>query len=1243
MDYQYNLIFYGSENGTFAHRIESDSDKAILKVVINGVDKYLDNYHNASNTIQFNGIRPEYEDNADNTGYAIHFSISAADKYTIARWGMWNAMIIQAYKLETDNQTDNSYYAMAGTDLSNKNNWNTSTDGTGDSPSSFAEDGVNFVVQNNPTATLSSALDITGTGSKLVIEGNNTITVAGSVNALSFAGITVDDGATINFSGNSNPMNITIGSDGLVLKGNSTLDIGDNNLIINGTGTINKNGETGKLASSGGSITLNSATDLGSNLYFDGTNNTVQDLTLNTNQAAITNLMSTLKVKDIVKLNSGELNTAGGDLVLMSYPGGTAPDGTGPARLAKVEDNASFTGNLTMQRYWERSQYGYYYIGTPIQNQTVSDWIGEFWIQGTNTQIPGAWTNISTYDETTGTWTRLSTDSDPILPGQGVSAFMFNSNFSDGFIRYDNTGVPVIGDFSFPLTYTASLGANAGWNLISNPYPSDIDWNLINWTTPDPNSISNVGGAIYVWDGQNSQYESWVNGTGDPINKIASGQGFFVRTTGSNPKLIISEDIKIDEQATFMRKAKPQVLELDLTNQEGKYDKAYVSFIKGASPHFDPLYDALKLHGTFVNLSSLDLDENEMAINSLPLDSGGYDIPLNISVAKGGSHTLAFKGMDGFEHGTNLFFVDKEKGLTKKIEDGFQYTFDIPSSATGNSEVNDRFMIVSKPPIMVKASNAKGLVGKTIEVPVTVDDFDDIVGAQFAISWDTAALGYVDVNTFNLPGMSKTNFGTGNSKNGSLSFVWEKSDAQATSLPKGTALFTISFRIKNGQQPSSKVRVDDSVLKPEFYDHDLNSINYQSKDGTVVAKHLFALSGKVLNLRGAPIENAGITITSDSVVTHRSQPDGQYYFDVVQDDGLKIEINKNPGEKNSVSVLDVLLAKRKLLGIRDFDVPLQSVAADINHSGTVDVMDLAMMNKMILGEPLPEGTDRSMKFMLVKQDSGMVQYFNNGTNLSFGQPMNTLNILGTYPGDIDTGLNGNRKGDGQGVAFNVELQDRAGSPNDEIDIPIEVNNFNNIAGYQFTVNWDSKAMQLLGTTNNELENQFNDVMGSQGKLSVIWSDDNGSGVQLKNGSTIITLRFKITGDKLETTKLNVDSSIIPGLAVTGDLSEYSIGKATSNIYIEDPSRQNYLIKGYPNPFDNETIIGFVLSQKQMVGISVINSLGQVVDHVKQEFDRGLNHWDWKLDERNLSALGPGIYYVQVEGSTIFDAIRIVKK
>ncbi len=71
----------------------------------------------------------------------------------------------------------------------------------------------------------------------------------------------------------------------------------------------------------------------------------------------------------------------------------------------------------------------------------------------------------------------------------------------------------------------------------------------------------------------------------------------------------------------------------------------------------------------------------------------------------------------------------------------------------------------------------------------------------------------------------------------------------------------------------------------------------------------------------------------------------------------------------------------------------------------------------------------------------------------------------------------------------------------------------------------------------------------------------------------------------------------------------------------------HAIQNYPNPFNGSTRIGFSLTEKEIVSLTVVNILGEVIDVLisKKKLDAGSYEVEWSA--RNISS---GIYFYKID-------------
>ncbi len=326
--------------------------------------------------------------------------------------------------------------------------------------------------------------------------------------------------------------------------------------------------------------------------------------------------------------------------------------------------------------YKQKINKGWSFLGSPLQGQTLAY---------LNVTIPLGFgeksQSIYEYDGTKTVlngWVKSSGLTEAYATGKGFR--VYSQTTTD--LKLD--GTPFVGSKNMNVTFDPSGYNGGGWNLIANPYFSEIDWRLVT-------NKANMNEAIYIWNPNAGSYSSYVNNEqtngGSPL--VQMGQAFFVKASGPSPKLIIEETSKpiSPTYAPFFRtsatSAKLRIVLND--NVEKLTDELIFSEVEGATNKFDTQFDAYKLPGTFINISTKSSDGEDLSINSLQELTGSY--PLQVSAARTGKFSFSFKNVETLE-GTSAYLIDKLLGKEVEITNETEYEF-----TTNITEIADRFRV----------------------------------------------------------------------------------------------------------------------------------------------------------------------------------------------------------------------------------------------------------------------------------------------------------------------------------------------------------------------------------------------------------------------------------------------------------------------------------------------------------------------------------------------------------------------
>ncbi|GAA3926113.1 DUF4394 domain-containing protein [Hymenobacter algoricola] len=401
-----------------------------------------------------------------------------------------------------------------------------------------------------------------------------------------------------------------------------------------------------------------------------------------------------VRVQRVLQLNGSV--SSNGNLTLLSNATGTAH---------VVNSGGVVTGNAAVQRASTATGItGYRHYSAPVTGSSVADLatagfspqVNPAYNTAPDPSLVTPFPTVFSYDETrvttSGNPAPLDFDKGFLSPGSTGEALTVTRGYTVNipgaetvdFVGTLNDGAYVAGGLS------RGSQTESGWQLLGNPYPSPIDWDLVGRT--------NVDGAVYVFraSGQyDGTYSSYVAGSGGVginggTDAIASGQGFFVRVTtpnSANGQVSFANSVRLMAYANplFQRSTavSAPLVRLDLRAATGPADEAVVYFEGSATPGFDSALDAYKLlaGGTPVLASQVNAT-TRLSINALPaLTATDRVIDLHVAADQAGTHTLRAVELLNLPAGTFAYLRDAQTGTVVDLAAQPQYTCQLAAGA----------------------------------------------------------------------------------------------------------------------------------------------------------------------------------------------------------------------------------------------------------------------------------------------------------------------------------------------------------------------------------------------------------------------------------------------------------------------------------------------------------------------------------------------------------------------------------
>ena len=351
---------------------------------------------------------------------------------------------------------------------------------------------------------------------------------------------------------------------------------------------------------------------------------------------------------------------------------------------------------------------------------------------------------------------------------------------------------------------------------------------------------------------------------------------------------------------------------------------------------------------------------------------------------------------------------------------------------------------------------------------------------------------------------------------------------------------------------------------------------------------------------------------------------------------IKVTKNFEGTKTNGVTALDIALVQSHILQKNLFNSPYKIIAADVNGDGTVSVLDIVYIKRLILGiDTSFTKTSTGAKRLWVFVDSSYKypdttkpfpikdSIICTGTNLN-----NThQTFIGCKLGDVNWDWNPAVSKPQFNTNNVVELYYSSDIIQllDKVIIPIKVKNFKEMLGMQFTISFNATVLQWQGIGNNPLGIETGTNHANDGSVSFLWVDTKNVIKTLEDGSVLVELVFNKVGNCINQ-QLDLNSSVTTIAAYDKDDNFHNIVMNPSLITIADFVSESW--KVVPNP----TVSGMIriqmhLKESKSILFKLIDVTGKVLFVHRNEGVKGDN----TLILKSASQIPNGIYFIQALG------------
>ncbi|MCB0666045.1 MAG: T9SS type A sorting domain-containing protein, partial [Saprospiraceae bacterium] len=375
--------------------------------------------------------------------------------------------------------------------------------------------------------------------------------------------------------------------------------------------------------------------------------------------------------------------------------------------------------------------------------------------------------------------------------------------------------------------------------------------------------------------------------------------------------------------------------------------------------------------------------------------------------------------------------------------------------------------------------------------------------------------------------------------------------------------------------------------------------------------------GNIATEAGTMIEQVEVMVSGENVAASISTgADGAYNFDIPMGTLINIEPRKDINDINGVSTMDLILLQKHLTGMETLPTPYRMIAADVNHDGFLNSLDLLQMRQLIIGEISEFPNNTSWRFVLADHDFStndpQSESFPERFTVSMDQTMMRQDFIGMKVGDLDLDSDvalGAPRTNGQRQL--LEIEERSLETGEIVEIPVYLKNSKDLIAVQYTMHFDPASLKLLNIIPNGAldvdEHHFGMKRIEQGILTTAFDATEAISGEMNQ---LLVLQVEVTRPGKISDLISINGSI------TAPIAYYDDG-IKGDVALQFSKRELDRVKLYqnePNPATSETAIKFYLPEAANADLIFYDVDGKILKKISGNFIKGINKLNLAISE-----------------------------
>ncbi len=404
---------------------------------------------------------------------------------------------------------------------------------------------------------------------------------------------------------------------------------------------------------------------------------------------------------------------------------------------------------------------------------------------------------------------------------------------------------------------------------------------------------------------------------------------------------------------------------------------------------------------------------------------------------------------------------------------------------------------------------------------------------------------------------------------------------------------------------------------------------------TVLEEQASSLSGLVVNEAGDRIGEVSVSLEGSNFTAQTlTDEEGAYAFNdlaIGENYNLRPQLVIDP--LNGISSFDLYLMAKHILEEELLDTPYKMIAADVNKSGSVTTADLLELRRLILHNIDDFQTNDSWSFVaadyvFADPNNPFASLFPEEVLINGLSANEIHDFIGIKVGDVNgtATTNGLQEGDSRNFKGDLALalKDQDIEEGKTYEVSFRSSQFIEMVGYQFSLNFDTDLLEYQGLRADGLTNLSAANFGlsklGEGVITTSWH--NKSAVTIMDETDLFTLRFtaKSNGLLSEALRISSEYTLAEAYGKLAETNAIELLKVDLRFDGTALAADRYILhQNNPNPFHDQTLIGFNLPEASTATLNIYNVKGELVKAVSGDFEKGYHSIE--IDRSDLGVTG----------------------